>query len=553
MAVKQDHGGSARIHENLRDEKTQELRGRSVSVNIEQLSYLPSSPVGMELRQKIRKGKDNYRRKLEKRLEQNNARDVWRGLQNIAGHGKEWGEIKPAALVQPEPEPGESPSPVEDLLCGPGPKEPNHFRPVALTSHLMKTMERIILRHLRTLVGTQLDSLQFAYQPGIGVDDAVIYMLQITATPGGQREHCEAFTAQSEDGSGRWNVGVDRHLAAWTTDYLTNRPQFVSLHNCVSDVVLCSTGAPQGTVLSPFLFTLYTSDFTHNTTHCHIQKFSDDTAVVGCVSEGNELEYRTVIRDFVSWSELNQLQLNTSKTKEMIVNFRRKASGHRCYTEVVESYKFLGVHLNNKLDWTDNTHALYKKGQSRLHLLRRLRSFGVCKALLRTFYDSVMASAIFYAVVCWRAGSTDRDRSRLNKLIRRASSVLDGPLDSIEELGERRMLTKLTSIMDNTSHPLHDTVGSLSSSFSSRLLHPWCKKERFRRSFIPAAVSRAVAIPHCDAVGKDALDGAAVKVHQNLGRQMDLPQSPQEEETLVSFLDLWGCSLRKKAADTGTL
>ena len=112
----------------------------------------------------------------------------------------------------------------------------------------------------------------------------------------------------------------------------------------------------------------------------------------------------------------------------------------------------------------------------------------MCRALLRTFYDSVVASAIFYAVVCWRGGSTDRDRNRLNKLIRRASSVLDCPLDSIEEVGERRMLAKLTSIMDNTSHPLHETVRSLSSSFSSRLLHPQCKKERYRRSFIPSAV-----------------------------------------------------------------
>ncbi|XP_054643404.1 uncharacterized protein LOC129187756 isoform X2 [Dunckerocampus dactyliophorus] len=178
----------------------------------------------------------------------------------------------------------------------------------------------------------------------------------------------------------------------------------------------------------------------------------------------------------------------------MIINFQRKTSHFTPVNiqgadiELVDSYKFLGVHLNNKLDWSVNTHALYKKGQSRLHLLRRLRSFGVCRTLLRTFYDSVVASAIFYAVGCWRGDSTDRDRSRINRLIRRASSVLDGPLDSMEEVGERRMLAKLTSIMDNTSHPLHDTVGSLSSSFSSRLLHPRCKKERFRMSFIPTAV-----------------------------------------------------------------
>ena len=60
------------------------------------------------------------------------------------------------------------------------------------------------------------------------------------------------------------------------------------------------------------------------------------------------------------------------------------------------SYKYLGVHLNNKLDWTDHTAATYKKGQSGLHLLRKLRSFGVHGDLLTTFYDSVLASAMFY-------------------------------------------------------------------------------------------------------------------------------------------------------------
>ncbi|KAI3351410.1 hypothetical protein L3Q82_020266 [Scortum barcoo] len=46
-------------------------------------------------------------------------------------------------------------------------------------------------------------------------------------------------------------------------------------------------------------------------------------------------------------------------------------------------------------------------------------------------------------------------------------------------MGERRALAKLSTIMDNTSHPLHQTVGALSSSFSNRLRHPRCRKERF--------------------------------------------------------------------------
>ncbi|KAI3367290.1 hypothetical protein L3Q82_008333 [Scortum barcoo] len=85
----------------------------------------------------------------------------------------------------------------------------------------------------------------------------------------------------------------------------------------------------------------------------------------------------------------------------------------------------------------------------------------------------------------WSAGEggcSERDKKRLNRLIKRASSVCGCPLDSIEVMGERRALAKLSTIMDNTSHPLHQTVGALSSSFSNRLRHPRCRKERFRRS-----------------------------------------------------------------------
>ncbi|TWW72645.1 hypothetical protein D4764_15G0000390 [Takifugu flavidus] len=146
--------------------------------------------------------------------------------------------------------------------------------------------------------------------------------------------------------------------------------------------------------------------------------------------------------------------------------------------DVVESYKYLGVHLNNNLDWSHNTDALVKTSNSRLFLLRRLRSFGVQGPLLRTFYDSVVGSAIFYGIVCWSISITDRDRKRMDRLVRRASSVLGCPLDSVEVVGNGRMMAKLSSMLNNTSHPLQDTLTALGSSFSERLLHPRCVKER---------------------------------------------------------------------------
>lgn len=74
----------------------------------------------------------------------------------------------------------------------------------------------------------------------------------------------------------------------------------------VSDMVVYIMGAHQGTVLS---------------------QFSDDTAIVGCVSEENEQEYS--ILDIVDRCQQNHLILNINKTKELVIDFQRKSSPHR--------------------------------------------------------------------------------------------------------------------------------------------------------------------------------------------------------------------------------
>ncbi|TWW80173.1 hypothetical protein D4764_10G0012030 [Takifugu flavidus] len=376
------------------------------------------------------------------------------------------------------------------VLKTPHPKELNSYKPVALTSHLMKTLERLILAHLRPLVSSFMDPLQFAYQPSIGVDDAVIYLLHTSLT------HLEkAGSTPRLLGDKLQVAGVDHHLTTCILDYLTQRPQFVRVKGSKSDRLLCSTGVLQGTVLAPFLFTLYTADFSQSTSSCQLQKFSDDSAAVGLITDGDDTEYRGLIQDFVDWSLRNNLQINAGKTKELVVDFCRRNNPLPAPVnilgtdvDVVESYKYLGVHLNNNLDWTHNTDALVKKGNSRLFLRRRLRSFGVQGPLLRTFYDSVVGSAIFYGIVCWSSSITDRDRRRMDRLVRRASSVLGCPLYSVEVVGNGRMMAKLSSMLNNTSHPLQDTLTALGSSFSERLLHPHCVKERYRRSLVPAAV-----------------------------------------------------------------
>ncbi|KAI3351354.1 hypothetical protein L3Q82_005897 [Scortum barcoo] len=53
-------------------------------------------------------------------------------------------------------------------------------------------------------------------------------------------------------------------------------------------------------------------------------KFSDDSAVVGLITDGDDREYRGLIQDFVDWCLRNNLQINASKTKELVVDFRRR-------------------------------------------------------------------------------------------------------------------------------------------------------------------------------------------------------------------------------------
>ncbi|TWW78270.1 hypothetical protein D4764_11G0003910 [Takifugu flavidus] len=228
---------------------------------------------------------------------------------------------------------------------------------------------------------------------------------------------------------------------------------------------MSNTGAPQETVLSPFLFTTYTADFQYHSETCHLQKYSDDTVIVGCVENGQEDEYRDLVESFVRWSRENLLQLNVTKTKEMVVDFRKSKSlpSPVCISgkdvEIVPSYRFLGVQLDNKLEWSTNTDAVYKKAMSRLYFLRRLST-----------------------------GIKAKDANRLNKLIKKAGSVVGCRLDKLDEVVRDRMVLKLRTIMDNPSHPLHNTVEKLRSSFSSRLLQPRCSKERYRKSFLPSAI-----------------------------------------------------------------
>ena len=277
-------------------------------------------------------------------------------------------------------------------------------------------------------------------------------------------------------------------------DYLISRPQFVRLNQSLSDTIHTKTGAPQGTVLSSFWFTLYTADYRLNQSGCHLQKFSDDSALVGHILKDNDQAYREEINKFVSWCEENFLELNLSKTKELVIDFRTKKatvtpiSIKGSQIEMVPSYKYLGVHLDKNLNWKENTNAVAKKAQTRLFFLRKLRSFGVSRTLMNMFYQSILASVLFYSVVCWGNSINVDDQNRIKKLLKKAGSIIGITPASLEAVMEIRTKRKLDAILTNTENPLYGIMNGLRSEFTGRLLMPSCSTERIKRSFVPSAV-----------------------------------------------------------------
>ncbi|KAK3529347.1 hypothetical protein QTP70_029128, partial [Hemibagrus guttatus] len=148
-----------------------------------------------------------------------------------------------------------------------------------------------------------LDRLQFAYRPNHSMDDAITTTLHLSLT---HMDNKDTYVRMLYiDFSSAFNTIIPQHLIKklsllglntslcnWILNFLTGRPQLVRIGNSFSSTSTLSTGAPQGCVLSPLLFTLLTHDCAAMHSSNHIIKFSNGMTVVGLISKNDELAYR---------------------------------------------------------------------------------------------------------------------------------------------------------------------------------------------------------------------------------------------------------------------
>ena len=106
-------------------------------------------------------------------------------------------------------------------------------------------------------------------------------------------------------------------------------------------------------------------------------------------------------------SQDKKLSLNVSKTKKLNVDYRKRRAKHapnhiyRAVVEHVESFKFLGVHITNKLSWSKHTKTIVKRARQHLFPLRRLKRFGMGTQILKKFYSFTIESILISCITAW--------------------------------------------------------------------------------------------------------------------------------------------------------
>ncbi len=148
----------------------------------------------------------------------------------------------------------------------------NDYRPVALTSTVMKVFERLLKKHICSSIPANLDPLQFAYRPNRSTDDAISQVLHSSLTHIDSKngnyvrllfiDYSSAFNTivPTKLAVKLSDLGLGTSLCDWIQDFLTARPQVVKVGQFTSNSITLNIGAPQGCVLSPLLYSLYTHD-----------------------------------------------------------------------------------------------------------------------------------------------------------------------------------------------------------------------------------------------------------------------------------------------------
>ena len=195
-------------------------------------------------------------------------------------------------------------------------------------------------------------------------------------------------------------LGISGPLQLWIKHYLFNRHQRVIIDESSSYPSVVSSDVPQGTVLAPLLFLCFVNDIPLNVTS-KIKLHADNILLYHAISSVDDCTLLKDIGSLIKWSNTWQLPFNFNKCKFLHVTNKFSPITTTYYMDTksikqVSSAKYLGITINEKLQWAENISNYHKKASATLGFLHR--NLNKCPSFIKIFcYKSLIISILEYA------------------------------------------------------------------------------------------------------------------------------------------------------------
>ncbi|KAJ8711943.1 hypothetical protein PYW08_008897 [Mythimna loreyi] len=341
--------------------------------------------------------------------------------------------------------------------------QPKAYRPISLTSFLLKTLERLCDRYIRDgpLLERPLHKQQHAYSTGKSTESAlhsVISKIECAIDHKGSSlavfidiEGAFDKTTFRSISTALESHGVDPTLSGWITNMLSLRAVQVNINNTTRAMV--AKGCPQGGVLSPLLWNLVADNLVKrlNTKGYFAVGYADDITIIINGTHENTLcnLMRQALKIVEDWCKEHQLTVNPTKTELVLFTKKRKLAALQLpiffgtTLSLSTEVKYLGVYLDKKLNWAKHTEYITKKASISMWQCKRMlgRNWGIAPKVTHWLYTTVIRPIITYgSLVWWPRTELSTAQKELEKLQRLACVAITSSMRTTPTAALQAML-----------------------------------------------------------------------------------------------------------------
>ena len=309
----------------------------------------------------------------------------------------------------------------------------NNYRPITLLSVASKVLEKVILDQLTDHLKTQnlISPNQWGFRTGRSTESILLNMTEKwhSALDEGKVVACifidfkKAFDVVPHKTLFKklQASGISGSLYNIITSYLSGRKQYTTVNGFESERLPVTTGVPQGSLLGPQLFSSDINDLPENVEDGDTDMFADDSTCFEICNDYAEAfrKANLILNQLKAWADRNgfRIHIDIGKTEIMFIAknpFTGPLPSFNLGTHfinVTNKVKCLGLIIDNKLKWKDQTNNICKNFNIKLKNLHKMR-FLDQKRIKDIYFKGILPS-ILYCIAIW-GGCLKSDMEKIN-------------------------------------------------------------------------------------------------------------------------------------------